>query len=50
MKAYCLGCKTKQTIKDEVVSEDRGGEEQTHLSIKGVCPECDKTMFRIIKD
>jgi len=46
--AYCVKCKAKQEMKDEkeVVMEKKGGTKGRGL--KGVCPVCGTTMFRIL--
>ena len=47
-EAYCVKCKAKREIKDakEVAMKGKGGSERRAL--KGSCPECSTTMFRIL--
>jgi len=48
MEAYCVKCKAKQQMKDgkEVPMKGKGGVERR--AMKGVCPKCGTTMFRIL--
>ena len=47
-EAYCVKCKAKREIKDakEVAMKGKGGSERRAL--KGSCPKCSTTMFRIL--
>ena len=47
-EAYCVKCKKKQIMKDgkEVKMKGKGGMERR--AMKGKCPKCDTTMFRIM--
>ena len=46
--AYCVKCKQKRTMKDpvEVTMKGKGG--TTRRAMKGTCPVCGTTMFRIM--
>jgi len=48
MEAYCVKCKAKREMKDgkEVTMKGKGG--KTRRAMKGVCPVCGTTMFRIM--
>lgn len=48
MEAYCVKCKAKREISDaqEVSMKGKGGVERR--AMKGKCPECGTTMFRIL--
>lgn len=48
MEAYCVKCKAKREMKDakETSFEGKGG--KTRPAMKGVCPVCGTTMFRIL--
>ncbi len=48
MEAYCVKCKAKKEMKDanEVEMKGKGG--KTRRAMKGVCPDCGTTMFRIM--
>jgi Zn finger protein HypA/HybF involved in hydrogenase expression len=48
MEAYCVKCKAKQEMKDgqEVEMKGKGG--KPRRAMKGVCPVCGTTMFRIL--
>jgi Zn finger protein HypA/HybF involved in hydrogenase expression len=46
--AYCVKCKAKKEMKDakETTFKAKGG--KTRNAMKGVCPTCGTTMFRIM--
>ncbi len=48
MEAYCVKCKAKRemTKTKEVTFKAKGG--KTRRAMKGVCPKCGTTMFRIL--
>jgi len=48
MQAYCVKCRGKKEIEDgqEVSMKGKGGKERR--AIKGRCPVCGTTMFRIL--
>lgn len=48
MEAYCVKCKAKREMKDgkEVTFKAKGGKNRN--AMKGVCPVCGTTMFRIL--
>ena len=48
VEAYCVKCKAKREMKDgkEVAMKGKGGTERR--AMKGKCPKCDTTMFRIM--
>ncbi len=48
MEGYCVKCKAKREIKDgeEVAMKGKGGNERR--AMKGKCPDCGTTMFRIL--
>ncbi len=48
VEGYCVKCKAKREMKDanEVTMKGKGGTERR--AMKGKCPECDTTMFRIM--
>lgn len=48
MEGYCVKCKAKQEIKDgeEVAMKGKGN--KPRRAMKGKCPVCDTTMFRIL--
>ena len=47
-EAYCVKCKAKREISqgEEVEMKGKGG--TTRRALKGKCPECGTTMFRIL--
>lgn len=47
VKGYCVKCKAKQDMKDakEVSFKGKGG---MRRALKGKCPKCGTTMFRIL--
>lgn len=47
-EAYCVKCKAKRIMEDEeiVTMKGKGGIERR--AVKGKCPECGTTMFRIL--
>ena len=48
VQAYCVKCKEKRDMQDgkEVTMKGKGG--KTRRAMKGVCPVCGTTMFRIM--
>ena len=48
VEAYCVKCKAKQEMKDgkEVEMNAKGG--GTRPAMKGTCPVCGTTMFKIM--
>ena len=48
MEAYCVKCKAKQDMVDaeEVEMNGKGGKKRR--AMKGKCPVCGTTMFRIL--
>ena len=48
MEAYCVKCKAKQEMQDgqEVEMKGKGGVARS--AMKGKCPVCGTTMFRIM--
>lgn len=46
--AYCVKCKAKQEMQEgkEVEMKGKGG--MKRRAMKGKCPKCDTTMFRIM--
>ena len=48
MEAYCVKCKAKREMSEanEVAMKGKGGVERR--AMKGKCPECGTTMFRIM--
>ena len=48
VQAYCVKCKDKRDMQEakEVTMKGKGG--KTRLAMKGVCPKCGTTMFRIM--
>ncbi len=48
MEAYCVKCKAKQEMKDaeEVDMKGKGG--KPRRAMRGKCPVCGTTMFRIM--
>ncbi len=47
-QGYCVKCKKKKTIKDAKVIEMKGKGGIKRKAVKGVCPTCGTTMFRIL--
>lgn len=47
-EAYCVKCKAKREMSDakEVTMKGKGG--TTRRAMKGKCPKCGTTMFRIM--
>ncbi len=47
-EAYCVKCKAKQEMKNgkEVTMNGKGGVKRS--AMKGECPKCGTTMFRIM--
>lgn len=47
-EAYCVRCKDKKKMKEfkEVTIKGKGGTERR--AIKGQCPSCGTTMFRLL--
>jgi len=48
MEAYCVKCKAKKEMADgqEVEMKGKGG--KPRRAMKGKCPDCGTTMFRIL--
>ncbi|MBU0460310.1 MAG: hypothetical protein KKH52_00040 [Nanoarchaeota archaeon] len=48
MEAYCVKCKSKREMKNgkEVSMKGKGGTKRR--AMKGECPKCSTTMFRIL--
>ena len=46
--AYCVKCKAKREMKDAQLVEMKGKGGQVRYAMKGVCPVCGTTMFRIL--
>jgi len=48
VEAYCVKCKAKQEMSEanEVTMKGKGG--TTRRAMKGKCPKCGTTMFRIL--
>ena len=48
VEAYCVKCKAKREMNEaeEVAMKGKGGTERR--AMKGKCPECSTTMFRIL--
>ena len=48
MEAYCVKCKAKQEMSNgkEVEMKGKGG--VARRAMKGTCPKCGTTMFRIL--
>ncbi|MCD6081013.1 MAG: hypothetical protein J7J54_06160 [Candidatus Omnitrophica bacterium] len=45
MEAYCVKCKAKKEMKDAQEVTLKNGKK----AMKGVCPDCGTSLFRIIK-
>jgi hypothetical protein len=47
-EAYCVKCKTKNSMKEakEVTMKGKGG--KTRMALTGRCEKCDTKMFRIL--
>ena len=48
MEAYCVKCKAKQEMSEEQEVEMKGKGGKTRRAMKGKCPVCGTTMFRIL--
>ncbi len=48
MQAYCVKCKAKKEMVDAVEVEMKGKGGTTRKALKGKCPDCGTTMFRIM--
>ena len=48
MEAYCVKCKAKQMMTDENEVEMKGKGGTKRRAMKGKCPVCGTTMFRIL--
>ncbi len=48
VQAYCVKCKAKQNMQDAKEVEMKGKGGVTRLAMKGKCPVCGTTMFRIM--
>lgn len=46
--AYCVKCKAKKEISEGQEVEMKGKGELVRKAIKGKCPDCGTTMFRIM--
>jgi Zn finger protein HypA/HybF involved in hydrogenase expression len=48
VEGYCVKCKAKRDMKDgkEVSMKGKGG--TVRKAMKGVCPKCGTTMFKIL--
>lgn len=48
VEAYCVKCKAKRNMNNgkEVTMKGKGGTERK--AVKGSCPKCNTTMFRIL--
>jgi len=47
-EAYCVKCKAKKKMEDEKVVPMKGKGKKPRYAVKGKCPVCSTTMFRII--
>jgi len=48
MEAYCVKCKAKQEMKEEQEVDMKGKGGVLRKAMKGKCPVCGTTMFRIL--
>lgn len=48
MEAYCVKCKAKRDMTDEQEVEMKGKGGIKRRAMKGKCPTCGTTMFRIL--
>ena len=48
MEAYCVKCKAKKEMVDAQDVEMKGKGGQVRRAMKGKCPTCGTTMFRIM--
>ncbi|MFH1522756.1 MAG: DUF5679 domain-containing protein [Patescibacteria group bacterium] len=48
MEAYCVKCKEKREVKDGKEVEMKGKGNVKRRALKGTCPVCGTTMFRIL--
>ena len=48
MEAYCVKCKAKQEMIDAEEVEMKGKGGMKRRAMKGKCPKCGTTMFRIL--
>lgn len=48
MEAYCVKCKAKQEMQETQEVEMKGKGDKTRRAMKGKCPVCTTTMFRIL--
>ncbi len=48
MEAYCVKCKAKREMTDDKVVNMKGKGSVKRYAVKGKCPKCGTTMFRII--
>ena len=48
MEAYCVKCKAKKNMIDEQEVEMKGKGNVKRRAMKGKCPDCGTTMFRIL--
>ena len=48
MEGYCVKCKAKREMVDGAEVEMKGKGDKVRRAMKGKCPECGTTMFRIL--
>jgi len=48
MEAYCVKCKAKQEMAEAQEVEMKGKGDKVRRAMKGKCPVCGTTMFRIM--
>jgi Zn finger protein HypA/HybF involved in hydrogenase expression len=48
IQGYCVKCKAKQDMADAEEVEMKGKGGKTRRAMKGKCPKCGTTMFRIM--
>ena len=48
MQAYCVKCKAKKDMQEEQEVEMKGKGGVKRRAMKGKCPDCGTTMFRIL--
>lgn len=48
MEAYCVKCKAKKEMVEGVEVEMKGKGDAKRSAMKGKCPVCSTTMFRIM--
>jgi Zn finger protein HypA/HybF involved in hydrogenase expression len=47
-EAYCVKCKAKKEMLNPQEVEMKGKGEQKRYAMKGTCPDCGTSMFRIM--